>query len=234
MKRKISIILCVAVCFFTLCACSSSVSSATTSSEPESTATSTEEQANEAESTTTPEPTQEPTQEPTPEPTPEERDGDFRSAFWGDDIETVKKYEASDLLSESESRLCYGEVSVASKNFYAIYIFDSEGKLYQGMYYLTDTHTEGSMYISDYTTLKEALTSVYGTPTSDVVKTLNSAASATDDGKALEFGWRLYNATWENENTTVNLLMGADNYEIMLYINYEDKNHEKVINSSGL
>jgi hypothetical protein len=102
------------------------------------------------------------------------------------------------------------------------------------MYYLTDTHSDGSMYISDYTSLKEALTSVYGTPSSDIVKTLNSAASATDEGTALEYGWRLYSATWESETTTVNLLMGADNYEIMLYINYKDKNHEEVINTSGL
>jgi hypothetical protein len=234
MKRRISIILCVAFCFIALCACSNSVSSTTTDAEPESTATSAEEQANEAESTATPEPTQEPTQEPTPEPTPEERDGDFRSAFWGDDKETVKKYETANLLHESENGLFYDGVSVAAKNFYAIYYFDTEGKLYQGLYYLTDTHTQGSMYITDYNILKDALTSVYGTPTSDVVKNLNSAASATDAGSALEYGWRAYRTIWETETTTIDILLGADNYEIMLYIGYEDKNHEEVINTSGL
>ena len=82
----------------------------------------------------------------------------FRNAVWGNDIETAKKYETEIELEEVDGSLM-GEAKIAGLDSYVIYMFDSNGKLYQGLYGIKTKEGVGEgIYISDFNNLKEKIT----------------------------------------------------------------------------
>lgn len=181
-----------------------------------------------AEAIEEPEPTE------SPEPTPEERNGDFRNAFWGDDIDTVKKYEKATFGGETDDCIMYIDLQVAAKDAWALYYFDDEGRLYQAAYKIMEEHSGAARYIQDYETLKEALTNVYGEPTKDLKRNLSSLAEYASDDTALTLGYISYVSTWQTDRTWIGMILSSDNSEISITIGYKDLNHEKVVDTSGL
>lgn len=165
------------------------------------------------------------------------QNGDFRSANWGDTIEKVKASETAEYLgvstNEAGTMMVY-EGKVADYNANIVYYFDTNGNLYQGVYDLTDSYNQGSMYITIYNSLKDALASKYGSPATDNVVKQSHLADRTDEGNALVLGYTTYATRWNADNQTIYLGMSSINYDVFITIQYIDPNHEEVKNTSGL
>ena len=167
-----------------------------------------------------------------------DRNGDFRIGFWGDDMETINKYETAKFEGiadeDDDTTMMMYSGTVSGKDAYISYIFDPAGKLYQCFYGINDTYNNAALYITAYNTLKENLTEKYGKPASDEVKNLSSLAKYTDDSTALELGYSAYRAIWKTETTEISMIMYNFGDGIQTTIAYTDPNHEEVKNTSGL
>lgn len=166
------------------------------------------------------------------------RNGDFRIGFWGDDTETINKYETAKFEGISEeddaSTMMMYSGTVSGKNAYISYLFDPTGKLYQCFYGFTDTYNNAGLYIATYKTLKESLTEKYGKPVSDEVKNLSSLARYADEDVALQLGYSAYRTVWKTETTEITLVMYNLGSGIETTLAYTDPNHKEVKNTSGL
>lgn len=160
-------------------------------------------------------------------------EGNFRVGFWGDDAETIKKYETAEFYGEAEGGLVY-YTDVAGKPAYVFYSFDEVGALYQGGYQFTTIYKQGALYISEYNILKESLSSKYGSPEIDEIKKLSKLADYADEGMALELGYTMYQTKWKVENTEILLAMISQTDDVIIILNYSDVNHGKVHNTEGL
>lgn len=163
------------------------------------------------------------------------RNGDFRTGFWGDDEDTINKYETAKFEGPADdgSALLYSG-SVAGNDAYIVYYFDPAGKLYRGLYGITTTYSTASLYITSYETLKDSLSEKYGKPSSDEVRKISSLAKYADADTALQLGYSVYQTIWNTETTEVSLGMLNDGSGISILISYTDPNHEEVKNTSGL
>lgn len=186
------------------------------------------------EETLTPTPDPTPTPIPTESITPQREDADFRNAKWGDSKETVLEYETEIELMEIDNTLI-GPATVNAYDTYAMYFFN-DNILYGGGYSFNLEYSNAGQYIPVYNSLKETLTQKYGEPTEDVIIPLASQSliEMAGDAQALEYGYVTYRARWETNTTDITLGMAAQNFEVSLLINYEDKNYEPDINDSGL
>ena len=156
------------------------------------------------------------------EPTTDEKPN-FRNAYWGDSLDTVKKGEDSKLAQESEDVLAY-EDFVAGIHVMAVYFFE-ENKLTTAYYTMTDTHTNANDYIDDYTKFKKILTDKYGTPPYD--KTVWKNDLYKDDyedwGTAIKLGHLLFLAGWELDDTSIMITLRGENYKAGVSILYKSK-----------
>uniref|UniRef100_UPI004029A95D hypothetical protein n=1 Tax=Eubacterium sp. TaxID=142586 RepID=UPI004029A95D len=163
----------------------------------------------------------------------QQRQTDFRNVCWGDDIETVKQSEDAQLYAEDESSLVY-TVDVSGHTMDLCYAFE-DGKLYQAIYGDKCGHTTSGQFISGYESLKESLTELYGTPkTDDIINTVDQDLVDAAGSSALDFGYVVYRATWENEKTKIQLGCMSENYKTNLIISYTDINYEENLENSGL
>lgn len=167
-----------------------------------------------------------------------DRNGDFRIGFWGDDIETINKYETAKFEGISEdddgTTLMLFSGTVSGKDAYTSYIFDQAGKLYQGFYGFNDTYSGAELYIAAYKSLKESLTEKYGKPVSDERKNLSSLARYADEDIALQLGYSAYRAVWKNQTTEITLMMYNLGDGIETSLAYTNPNHEEIKDTTGL
>ena len=170
----------------------------------------------------------------TTEPKTEQRDYTFRNSVWGDSIQQVKHIETATFFGENESYLMY-EGSISGYSCDIIYQF-SDDKLVNGGYYIQDIYTNAGQYIAAYDALKENLYSKYGDATEDEIIKLerDSLIETAGPAKALEYGYVVYRARWETENTDIMLAMMAENFDITLVLTYTDKNYEDTSNMEGI
>lgn len=159
---------------------------------------------------------------------------DFRNAKWGENMETVKKYEIDATLSGDEDQLS-GEVNVGGYDSYVGFFFD-DNKLYEGIYAFALNYSNAGQYIPVYEDLKSMLTQKYGEPYEDEIipLTKQSQIDYTGPAHSLEYGYVVYRSQWETDTTNILLGMSAENYEVKLLILYTDKNYEEDIDDSGL
>ncbi|MBC5732089.1 hypothetical protein [Pseudoflavonifractor hominis] len=172
---------------------------------------------------------------PTEEPIETKReDADFRNAKWGENRDTVKKYETEITLIESDEKLA-GETVVGGYDSYAAYLFDDD-KLYEGFYTFPLKFSNAGQYIPVYNDLKEMLTKKYGEPYEDEIIPLTeqSLIDSAGPADALHFGYVVYRAQWETKTTDIMIGMMAENFDESLLISYTDKNYEEDINDTGL
>lgn len=166
----------------------------------------------------------------------EQREGTtFRNTIWGDDIDTIKKYETKINLESLDDGSLFGNVRVNGYKAFAFYHFN-DNKLHDGLYLFDLGYTSGGQFISTYNSLKESLTKKYGNPTHDKIIPYQkeSLIEYAGSSKALEYGYVSYAASWETDDTLIILGLSSQNYEIGLTLQYLDKNYEPDINDSGL
>lgn len=152
---------------------------------------------------------------------------DFRNAKWGDSQEDVKKYELeiTDFVHGTDSEAVFaGETTVSGYSAVALFHFDNN-KLYMGMYAFDLNYSNAGQYIPVYNVLKENLIKKYGEPTVDMIIPLadERLIEMAGDASALEYGYVQYGAVWETSSSVIQLMMGAQNYDITLGIQYTDK-----------
>lgn len=159
---------------------------------------------------------------------------DFRTACWGDNRETVKKYETAEVMGDTDDDLIY-EGSVLGFSTNIIYQFDGDS-LWMGAYSFTDTYSNPGQYISQYESIKKQLKKKYGKPKSDEVIPLaeQSLIDAAGEGQALEFGYVTYKAVWKKGDTDITLGMVATNYQITILIAYQNNTIEAPVDDTGL
>lgn len=163
---------------------------------------------------------------------------DFRNACWGDDMQTVKNYEELDENdSQSETGwLLYNNGKIYGHNAYVGYAFNEKGKLYLGLYSLSDSHTDYNEYITEFNDLKKALTKKYGKPDfykKNIVEP-ELYPYANTDGDALNLGYLQYWATWNLDGTTLDLYTDSDNFDISVCVRYKSTKVSDTEDSSGL
>ena len=163
---------------------------------------------------------------------------DIRNVNWGMSIQDVIQSEEQEYSykSEDEKQLMYSNVTAGNVKFsFLMYDFGNEGALRQATYYATNTHTSDNLYVEDYNSLKDKLTSLYGTPNpSDVKEVWHDDLykdNPDDYGKAVARGDLTLATKWTTDTSIIVLFLSGDNYECKLAIQYYDVN--KGMESSG-
>jgi hypothetical protein len=163
------------------------------------------------------------------------RNCEFRNIKWGDSPEIVLEYETAEPIhvDEDQNEILVFEDKIVGLNTYIICYFDLDLGLYHAVYGINEQHTTNYLYITNYDDLKAALTEEYGTALEDDVITINDAARLVDDGTALYYGYTIYNASWETDNTEISLGMISDNFEIKTVVDYLSKDIIPSVDTSG-
>lgn len=178
---------------------------------------------------------------PTPTPTPSEtaveqrENTDFRNTKWGDNRETIIENENIELIETEEGLV--GEDRVNDLDTWVIYVTDNNDKLYRALYDFNKlNYSNAGQYIPVYNGLKDSLTEKYGEPIGDGIFNLanEETIALAGEERALKLGYIAYSARWETDTTLITIGLMAQNYDIHLIIQYEDKNYEPDINDSGL
>lgn len=161
-------------------------------------------------------------------------DVDFRNAKWGDDIETVKKYE-KEIELDGENEVLFGITKINSIDSVACYYFD-DGKLYEAGYVFAPQYANEGQYISSYESMKELLIKKYGTPASDEIIPMEEQDMIDYVGpaSALNYGYVTYRTMWYDGDTEIGMIMYSENYDVNWGIVYSDKNYEKDIEDYGI
>lgn len=156
----------------------------------------------------------------------ENRDNcDFRNAKFGDNKETVIRYEDLDLSMDVDTYLEY-ETVLDNENAYLYYNFNSKDELYLVEYYFTDKHTNKSYYIESFQSITGKLTQKYGSPSEVISKKGNLYAYCVDDAQALSVSQITYETIWKLDNMNIKLELFNDNYNITYRLSYQSEKIE--------
>ena len=155
---------------------------------------------------------------------------DFRSTHWGMTEAEVRELEAGEpvlankLTGRNANYIAY-EGSLMGNDVLIVYYFGPNG-LYESRYIWTEEHSNESLYISDYDSVREQLTQKYGTPWYDQENWDTSSHKsyyADNKGDALCYGYLTYETYYSTDRTDISMEMDADNYEISLVIYYQSR-----------
>ncbi len=147
------------------------------------------------------------------------RDCDIRNAKFGDNKETVKRYETLDCINESDKDLSY-LTALAGEDAVLSYFFNDSDELYMMGYVITEKHTDYNLYISKYDEIKGDLTQKYGNPDKDEKNKGLLYNYCDDEAQALQLGYVTYYSTWDLENYKVEFGLRSDNFDVTFIIKY--------------
>lgn len=152
---------------------------------------------------------------------------DFMKFRWGDSIEQVIAVEGKPTHETDEGSYPYGIGylrEVEGLDALLGYYFKDNG-LWCVLYELQEEHSNETLFIDDYNTLKNALTAKYGEPYIDNENwdtEFNRRFYQEQKGHALSYGYLYYETHYVIDRTTIEMMMYADNYEIVTLIYYID------------
>jgi hypothetical protein len=154
---------------------------------------------------------------------------DFRHTTWGMTADEVIKSEGKDPQERSEKIAVYS-TKISGKDFLLIYQF-IENKLAIAGYMLDEKHTNKTDYLADYNEIKELLIKKYGEPAEDQQEWKNDLYknNTAKWGTAISVGHLSYTSIWETPNTTINLALHGDNFEIQCGVLYNSKEHQALV-----
>jgi len=147
----------------------------------------------------------------------------FRKVPWGLSKEDVKKIENKEVAYENDKALWYS-TSLAGLKCSAIYVFAAD-KFIRGRYYIDESHSNNNDYIDDYDKLKQLLKEKYGEPLEDkqIWKDDLYKNDYSEWGIAVASGKMFYYATWENEDSKIEIQLWGDNFRVKETIDYTSK-----------
>lgn len=151
----------------------------------------------------------------------------FRKTIWGMNKEQVKETE-KEIVFDYEIILGY-EDRILELDCSLIYFFEGE-KLVRAKYVIDEEHSNKNQYITDYNTLKAALSKKYGEPLKSNRRWVNDLYE--DDpqnwGLAISMGHMWEHTNWETLQTTILLAMYGYENEISLVIEYNSKEFKEL------
>lgn len=159
------------------------------------------------------------------------KEPDFRSVRWGMTEAEVKAVEGSvvDYSGKLDGRnakyIGYDSSLMGNKVILAFY-FGPDG-LYEARYLWAESHSNESLFISDYESVKAQLTKKYGAPLWDheTWDTDSHKRNYSDDkGRGLSYGYLSYETFYSTPRTYISMQMSADNFDVSFSIFYESKN----------
>lgn len=133
-------------------------------------------------------------------------DCDIRKANFGENKETVRRYETSELLYEGDNFLMYQSSLATLNNMKAdlVYIFNSKNELVTVGYSMNDSLVNHELYVTQYDELVDTLDRKYGAA-DDRKKYDNSGGLS--EGTALWLGYYARQDEWYLDNMTVRTLL---------------------------
>ena len=151
---------------------------------------------------------------------------DFRVAKWGDSMADVMAKEGKENLSTSPDVYMFHDI-IAGMDCAVGYVFVND-KLTMAKYLLNHKHTNLNDYISDYNMLVGLLTKKYGEPyhNSPVWKNTLFKNDPSNYGLAISSGHLVYGAKWNLDKTTIDVILGGENYKIDFQIQYLSKQYK--------
>ena len=102
------------------------------------------------------------------------------------------------------------------------YYFCDDG-LFQTRYVSMESHSNDSLYINDYEDFKSILIKKYGESLLDKENWENDSKKkyyADDKGNALSYGYLTYETIWIMDRTYIYMTLSADNYDVSMTIDY--------------
>ncbi len=147
----------------------------------------------------------------------------FRNSCWGMTRKRVKQAETSELYYEEDQYLLY-RGKIAELDCCIVYRL-VEDRLVRARYVITEEHSNRNDYISDYETIKEALTVKYGDPADDQVVWSADLYKEDDDdwGVSVSLGHLVFGCDWSTSSTDVLLMLCGENYEISFVVEYSSQ-----------
>ncbi len=150
----------------------------------------------------------------------ESSENSFRKTKWGMSRSEVKKTEEGEPARDDEEGLIY-DVSISGIDGLALYRF-SQGKLAKTRYFFTEDHINNNNHINDFDTLKSLLIEKYGKPQRDELiwrgDTFKDEPSRY--GMAVVTGNLVYVASWQTEETKIQLVLSGEDFDARLSIDY--------------
>lgn len=148
---------------------------------------------------------------------------DFRKAKWGMSMAQVKASETETIFKEEGSTIAYS-TNVLSLDALVIYIFVND-KLVRAQYAFLEKHTNKNIYLTDYTSVNDAISDKYGSPKSDKEYWNNELYKSdfSQWGMAVSLGHYRKVARWETDETVILTVLSGDNYDISLTTEYSSK-----------
>lgn len=158
----------------------------------------------------------------------ENRDNcDFRNVKYGDNRETVRRYETEgEFVEESERYLAYN-ILYDRYDAIVLYTFNLNDELKSIVISIKESHTDYSAYISEYNDIQGKLKQKYGKPKEELVNKGSLYRYCASQGEALMLGQVEMLSRWDLEKEIIFTYLGKDN-TIYLMIAYESKEVEDI------
>lgn len=160
---------------------------------------------------------------------------DFRNAFFGDDVETIKLYETKtfDSINSTQDTLIFTGENIGGVSCHIVYLLNDEGEMFSAFY--SNEDKSGLQCIEDYNTWIDLLEQKYGEPDTQVVNQLSSSAAyCADDGQALELGFLQYWTEYEKDNMIISCYADSDNFEAYTILRYQSKTVSDSTDTDGI
>lgn len=152
----------------------------------------------------------------------------FRNALWGMTKDQARKTESSEFIKETRLEgdlagldLLTYKTDALGMNSFIVYYFAGDA-LTRARYLITESHSDYNLYIRDYDKIKGQLTERYGAPARDQKIWSNELfkGNPAQYGLAIASGHVTYVAEWYPTETSIQLLMRGDNFEVNIHVEY--------------
>lgn len=149
----------------------------------------------------------------------------FRDTYWGMSKAEVKEIADGRLGRSGNNELDYYSCSYNGFDSRIAYLFTNDDELCGVIVVLDESHTTGSLFISDYDSIRSKLTNKYGDPTIDREDWVYDLYSTMlDKGQALQVGFLSYYTKYMvDRETKIEMEMYGDNMEVKTYIIYKSR-----------
>lgn len=159
----------------------------------------------------------------------------FRGVAWGASPGTVRKREPTRLTVTGDSDSVLSYLDERAAGFAAsIFYFFVDGQLVEGSYLFNNQHTNATLFVSDYDSVKALITEKYTVPSKDETTWLNDLFrdDLSEWGTAIKIGHLRFQTTWELTDTIVSLQLIGDNYKVIFGLRYTSRKHQEMADRS--
>ncbi len=152
----------------------------------------------------------------------------FRGVPWGASQSTARKRESGEpTLSEADLLVYDGTIAGFSADVGYSFVDD---QLVAAVYVFKTTHSNATLFLPDYATVRQRIVEKYGAPSKDDTLWLNELFRNDPShwGTAIEAGHLALEATWELIDTVIVLHLSGDNFKTVFVVKYSSREHREM------